>query len=132
MPAQEYRIRPRDAATRTMQMAMKIVEIRIMLRERPSSLARERFAHPASISPSGATLASMLIREASVLLRARRSMVASAPDAFGPRTGSASQGSGGAGGDQPHAAGRNAALAGRRESRHARGSSTGTAPTLRQ
>jgi hypothetical protein len=34
MPAAEYRSRPSDAATSTMQMAMKIVEMRIMLRNR--------------------------------------------------------------------------------------------------
>ena len=32
IPATEYRTSPRDAATSTMQMAMKIVEMRIMLR----------------------------------------------------------------------------------------------------
>ena len=32
MPATEYRISPSDAATSTMQMAMKIVEIRIIWR----------------------------------------------------------------------------------------------------
>ena len=36
IPATEYRTRPRDAATSTMQMAMKIVEMRIMLRAMPS------------------------------------------------------------------------------------------------
>jgi hypothetical protein len=30
IPATEYRMRPREAATSTMQMAMKIVEMRIM------------------------------------------------------------------------------------------------------
>ena len=45
MPAMEYRTRPSEAATSTMQMAMKIVEMRIMLRATPSSpQVRERFA----------------------------------------------------------------------------------------
>jgi hypothetical protein len=35
IPATEYRTRPKDAATNTMQMAMKIVEMRIMLHARP-------------------------------------------------------------------------------------------------
>src|ERR1043166_4517850 len=37
MPSTEYRIRPSEAATSTMQMAMKIVEMRIMPRATPSS-----------------------------------------------------------------------------------------------
>jgi hypothetical protein len=36
IPATEYRMSPSDAATNTMQMAMKIVEIRIMLRDAPN------------------------------------------------------------------------------------------------
>jgi hypothetical protein len=55
MPATEYRIRPSDAATSTMQMAMKIVEMRIMLRGRPSSpgvpWAGARFAQAVSAAP---------------------------------------------------------------------------------
>src|SRR3954452_16334164 len=35
MPATEYRTKPSEAATSTMQMAMKIVEMRIMCAERP-------------------------------------------------------------------------------------------------
>jgi hypothetical protein len=39
MPATEYRISPSDAATSTMQIAMKIVEMRIMFaRNAPSAL----------------------------------------------------------------------------------------------
>ncbi len=34
MPATEYRTKPNEAATSTMQMAMKIVEMRIMSRAR--------------------------------------------------------------------------------------------------
>ncbi|WP_245321414.1 hypothetical protein [Bradyrhizobium sp. NAS96.2] len=34
MPATEYRTKPSEAATSTMQMAMKIVEMRIMSRAR--------------------------------------------------------------------------------------------------
>src|SRR6185312_14225074 len=53
IPATENRIRPSDAATSTMQMAMKIVEMRIMLRAR--------------LPQSAMTLALMLIRAARVL-----------------------------------------------------------------
>src|SRR5216117_2050552 len=76
-PAMEYRIRPREAATSTMQMAMNIVEMRIMSRSTPpknpvGSLASEQrerlFADVHCAPPSSATLASMLIRRASVLL----------------------------------------------------------------
>src|SRR2546430_4852123 len=72
----EYRIRPREAATSTMQMAMNIVEMRIMSRSTPpknlvGSLASEQrerpFADVRCAPPSSATLASMLIRRASVL-----------------------------------------------------------------
>src|SRR5271165_4963964 len=50
MPAIEYRIRPTDAATSTMQMAIKIVEIRIICR---------------ATLPAPPILTPMLIRDAS-------------------------------------------------------------------
>ena len=55
MPATEYRTRPSEAATSTMQMAMKIVEMRIMLRARPSDprvpKPEERLAQARQRSP---------------------------------------------------------------------------------
>src|ERR1700712_123141 len=75
MPATECRTRPSEAATSTMQMAIKIVEMRIMSRATPSGpncptrknaeVLRHRLL---CAPPSAMTLASMLIRRSSVLL----------------------------------------------------------------
>src|SRR6188474_3256762 len=59
MPSTEYRIRPSEAATSTMQMAMKTVEMRIMSRATPSGPdcprpgERERRRHRSHLRSSG-------------------------------------------------------------------------------
>src|SRR5690348_16128591 len=70
MPAQEYSTRPREAATSTMQTAMKMVEIRIIVRALPSRPERPQLGKHGLLqawfrmrSPkAGATLAPLLIR----------------------------------------------------------------------
>src|SRR5258708_25364285 len=59
MPATEYSTRPSEAATSTMQMATKIVEMRITRARSSTPKLRAR--------PGGVTLALLLIRKAGVV-----------------------------------------------------------------